>query len=137
VENAPRKNTKAFGCTDIDPLLRIGTSFRRKRNALGAKISKERKNHWKNVPTAAEEPLNCSFMEQLILESIARAVVLAVIVFANFLQVENAPRKNTAAFGCTNSDPLMKRSAIQAHVDPMQAATIWEMETQVADVQSE
>ena len=60
------------------------------------------------MPTAAEEPLNCSFMEQLILESIARAVVLAVIVFANFLQVENAPRKNTAAFGCTNSDPLMK-----------------------------
>ena len=88
----------------------IGTSFRKKQNALETKISEERKNHWQIVPTAVEEPLNCLFMEQLILESIARAVILAVIVFANFRQVENAPRNYTAAFGCTHMDPLMKVS---------------------------
>ena len=86
----------------------IGTSFRRKRNALEAKISKERKNHWKNVPTAAEKPLNCSFMEQLILESIARAVVLAAIAFVSFRLVENALQNNTTALSCTYMDPLMK-----------------------------
>ena len=86
----------------------IGTSFGRKQNALAPKLSKERKDHWKNVPRAAEEPLNCLSMEQLILDSIVCAVVLAAIAFVSFRLVENAPRKNTKAFGCTNIDPLLR-----------------------------
>ena len=86
----------------------IGTSFRRKQNALAPKLFKERKDHWKNVPTAAEEPLNCLSMEQLNLDSIVCAVVLAAIAFVSFRLVENAPHNNTMAFCCTHMDPLMK-----------------------------
>ena len=87
---------------------KIGTSFRKKQNALEPKLSKERKNHWRNVPTAAKEPLNCLSMEQLNLDSIVCAVVLAAIAFVSFRLVENAPRKNTKAFGCTDIDPLLR-----------------------------
>ena len=87
---------------------KIGTSFRKKQNALEPKLSKERKNHWKNVRTAAEEPLDCLSMEQLNLDSIMCAVVLAAIAFVSFRLVENAPRKNTKAFGCTDIDPLLR-----------------------------
>ena len=87
---------------------KIGTSFRKKQNALEPKLSKERKNHWKNVRTAAEEPLDCLSMEQLNLDSIMCAVVLAAIAFVSFRLVENAPQNNMTALSCTDMDPLMK-----------------------------